>query len=371
MMKPTSSHLLARQFLAVALFLLVCSLPALAQDCRCCKTRSDGQALYDKGRYAEAKTIWLAAKELSDAGSKCKDLDALITKAQKKINQVEAAAIAEAQKKRNKAAAVARRKREAEDAVKKRLRDEAAAAEQRRREKQKSTFTMKRVVGSTYTMGSPTTEATRSKHECQHSVTVATFSIGQTEVTQAQWKAVMGGNPSNFKGDNLPVENVSWNDVQDFIKKLNQMLPAGQKPYRLPTEAEWEYAAGGGASNRTKYAGTSNDSELSKYANFCDSKCPYGWSDNQQTDGYQNTSPVGSFMPNALGLYDMSGNVCEWCQDLDSPNPSCPASYKTASGRAIRGGGWDDYGSFCRSAKRSYVKPDLKDFHFGFRLAHD
>jgi formylglycine-generating enzyme required for sulfatase activity len=218
-------------------------------------------------------------------------------------------------------------------------------------------YNMVRLKGGEFMMGSPASEPNRENDECQHKVTVSDFSIGQTEVTQAQWKAVMNSNPSYFKGDNLPVESVSWNEVQAFIKKLNEMTG---KNFRLPTEEEWEYAAGGGAGTRTRYSGTDNSAELFRYANF-----------DGNSDGFENTSPVASFKSNALGLYDMSGNVWEWCDDLYEPYSGCSVPKKIEGYRVLRGGSWFNLGGLCRSAYRNYVEPVIRFNSVGFRLAQD
>ena len=207
-------------------------------------------------------------------------------------------------------------------------------------------YPMVRVAGGTFMMGSPASEKGRDD-ECQHQVPVSSFSIGKYEVTQAQWRAVMGTNPSNFKGcDDCPVEQVSWNDVQSFIKKLKEKTG---KTYRLPTEAEWEYAARGG--NKSKgflYAGSSNLGNVAWYVDNSGSR----------------THAVGGKSPNELGLYDMSGNVWEWCQDIYKPYPGCS---RTEEGRVSRGGSWDHSSYNCRAAARDYDVPD--GGFVGFRLA--
>jgi formylglycine-generating enzyme required for sulfatase activity len=182
--------------------------------------------------------------------------------------------------------------------------------------------------------------------------------MGKTEVTQAQWKAIMGSNPSNFKGDNLPVEQVSWDDVQIFLSKLNAKTG---KTYRLPTEAEWEYAAGGGENNRTIFAGINDESSLGNYAWY-------------SANSNNTTHAVGTKQPNQLGLYDMSGNVWEWCSDwygadyyANSPqtNPKGPSS---GSYRVLRVGSWCNGASSCRVSLRDYDYPGGRYGNRGFRL---
>ena len=189
----------------------------------------------------------------------------------------------------------------------------------------------------------------------KHSVTLDNFYIGKYEVTQKQWKAIMGNNPSYFKGDDLPVENVSWHDVQEFLKKLNQRTG---KQYRLPTEAEWEYAArGGNKSEGYKYSGSDNPDQVAWY----------GKNSNLQTH------PVGQKAPNELSIYDMSGNVWEWCSDLygeyshrPETNPRGPTS---GAYRVQRGGSWNNNASYCRVANRPRHFPDYVLNNNGFRVA--
>ncbi len=192
-----------------------------------------------------------------------------------------------------------------------------------------------------------------------HSVTLFGFYIGKYEVTQAQWEAIMGGNPSYFKGDNLPVENVSWNDIQEFIQKLNQKT--GER-YRLPTEAEWEYAARGGNKSRGyKYSGSNDVGTVAWY---------------YENSG-RKTHPVGQKQPNELGIYDMSGNVQEWCQDwynysgYSSDPQTIPTGPSSGSARVIRGGSWSVDAKYTRVSCRGYWRPLNKDRYYGFRLVRE
>jgi formylglycine-generating enzyme required for sulfatase activity len=193
-----------------------------------------------------------------------------------------------------------------------------------------------------------------------HQVTLSSFYIGQYEVTQAQWKAVMGSNPSNFKGDNLPVEMVSWNDAQEFIRKLNAQTG---KRYRLPTEAEWEYAARGGSKSRGyKYSGSNTLGNVAWY------------NDNSGRD----THPVGKKLPNELGIYDMSGNVSERCSDWYGAYPASaqnnPTGASSGDYRVERGGNFASDGDCDRVAYRGFYYfsnhklPDASPY-VGFRLA--
>ncbi|MEM7374286.1 MAG: SUMF1/EgtB/PvdO family nonheme iron enzyme [Bacteroidota bacterium] len=196
-----------------------------------------------------------------------------------------------------------------------------------------------------------------------HPVTVADFYIGETEVTQQQWRTVMGSDPPRlaFPGcDACPVEGVSWEDVQAFLGKLNKQTGLA---YRLPTEAEWEYAAGGGSGQRSKWAGTDEEDRLGDYA----------WYD---SNSEFKTHPVRKKEPNALGLYDMSGNVWEWCEDdwhsdyRKAPDDGRPWVKKPrGSNRVLRGGGWGGNSGFCRVASRFGYGPSGRDSGLGFRLA--
>ena len=180
------------------------------------------------------------------------------------------------------------------------------------------------------------------------------YYMGKYEVTQALWEAVMGSNPSQFKGDNLPVEKVSWSDCQEFISKLNSMT--GRK-FRLPTEAEWEYAARGGKKSRGyQYSGSSNISDVAWYDGNSGSK----------------THPVGTKQANELGIYDMSGNVYEWCSDrygsYSSSSQTNPTGAYFMSHRVGRGGCWDCNAWYCRSSFRNGSTPDSRDSGLGLRL---
>jgi len=211
------------------------------------------------------------------------------------------------------------------------------------------------VKGGTFQMGSNDND----NEKPIHSVTVNDFYIGKYEVTQAQWRDVMGSDPSelNFKGcDQCPVERVSWNDIQDFLKKLNQKTV---KKYRLPTEAEWEFASKGGTKSKGfKYSGSDNIDEVAWYDGNSDHK----------------THPVGTKKPNELGIYDMSGNVWEWCSDWYDGNyySSSPSKNPTgaASGtyRVYRGGSWDYDAQYCRLTNRNNNYPTYRYDYVGFRV---
>ena len=214
---------------------------------------------------------------------------------------------------------------------------------------------MIKVEGGTFTMGATDEKDNPySGDKPTHQVMLSTYYIGETEVTQALWKAMMGSNLSYFYGDNLPVENVSWNDCQDFLSKLN--VKTGRH-FRLPTEAEWEFAArGGNKSNGTRYSGSNNIDEVAWY----------------DGNSVSMTHPVKTKKANELGIYDMAGNVWEWCYDWydayssnAQTNPTGPIS---GENRVGRGGGWNGGARFCRSACRGYDLPVKSDGYLGFRL---
>ncbi len=216
-------------------------------------------------------------------------------------------------------------------------------------------FVMVKVSGGTFTMGATSEmENPDDDEKPTHQVTLSSYYIGETEVTQALWKAVMGSNPSHFKGDNLPVEQVSWNDCQTFISKLNALTG---KRFRLPTEAEWEFAArGGNQSRHTKYSGSSRINDVAWY--------------NINSGG--ETNPVKTKQPNELGIYDMSGNVYEWCQDWKGSYSSYAQTNPTGAGsgskRVIRGGCWLNSPGYCRSSKRGGDSPGISSQFHGLRL---
>ena len=216
---------------------------------------------------------------------------------------------------------------------------------------------MVRVEGGTFTMG-----ATEEQKEAYfdsnrakptHKVTLSSFSICKHEVTQEEWEVVMGSNPSEFKGRRMPVEHVSWNDCQIFIEKLNQLTG---KKYRMLTEAEWEYAArGGNMSKGYKFSGSNTLDNVAWHDDNCGDK----------------THEVMTKSPNELGLYDMTGNVEEWCQDWDDDYSASeqkdPKGPSTGTARIIRGGAWYDSSHGCLVARRASDEPSFA--FFGLRLA--
>ena len=218
------------------------------------------------------------------------------------------------------------------------------------------TFKMLRVEGGTFDMKETVSSGFLglSTKEIIQKTTLSDYYIGKTEVTQALWKAVMGNNPSTFKGDNLPVESVSWNDCQKFISKLNSMTGLD---FRLPTEAEWEFAArGGNRSNHYQYSGSDNLDDVAWYG----------------SNSGGETHAVATKNPNELGLYDMSGNVWEWCSDwyggYSSSSQSNPKGPSSGSSRVNRGGSWVSNARLCRSSLRGSDAPGRSGDYLGLRL---
>jgi formylglycine-generating enzyme required for sulfatase activity len=240
-----------------------------------------------------------------------------------------------------------------------------------------NTIGMKLVLipAGTFLMGSPDADKDADPDEKpRHRVRITRpFYLGTTEVTQGQYRAVTGENPSHFKGsDDLPVENVSWNDAIAYCNKLSELeglkpyyqfgpgVPSGGDGYRLPTEAEWEYACRAGST--TRYSFGDDAASLGEYA----------WFDGNSGE---KTHPVGQKRPNAWGLYDMHGNVWEWCRDgwdadyyKNSPVAD-PLGPSQAAFRVIRGGGWNFNPRHARSANRDWITPGLRYDFLGFRLA--
>ena len=232
----------------------------------------------------------------------------------------------------------------------------------------------KKVPAGTFTMGSPSSESGRYDRETQHEVTLTNdYMMGTYEVTQEQWEAVMGNNPSKWTGDKLPVERISWYDAIEFCNELSKLV--GREPvyningtsttcdftkngFRLPTEAEWEYAARGGEGTEYLiYSGSDNLSNVGWYYSNSGSK----------------THTIGQKEPNKLGLYDMSGNVYEWCWDwytYDLSSDTDPKGPSSGSYRVKRGGSWDSGSRDCRSAIRSSGSPSGSSYFIGFRLVY-
>ena len=232
-------------------------------------------------------------------------------------------------------------------------------------------FNMVRVDGGTFMMGCEDGDAEKNEKPV-HEVTLSSYSIGETEVTQALWQAVMGKNPSNFKGDNLPVESMTWKDCQEFIENLNSLTG---KRFRLPTEAEWEYAARGGSkSHGYKYSGSDSIDDVAWFwENSGDSRLSGEYKSRVVSKNNCRTHPVKSKQSNELGLYDMSGNVWEWCHERLGDYPSTPQTNPMgASGvfhpRLIRGGSYFCKMNDCRSSNR-YGMGMYRSVDLGLRLA--
>jgi formylglycine-generating enzyme required for sulfatase activity len=209
-------------------------------------------------------------------------------------------------------------------------------------------------VGS-FTMGSPRNELGRKLDDRKvHNVIISKpFYIGKYEVTQKEYVAVMGKNPSRHRNENNPVECISWFDAMEFCKKLNKYgknIPNGYK-FDLPTEAQWEYACRAGTTTSLN-----SGKNITSETGVCYNLDEVGWySENSGNEPHN----VGLKKPNAWGIYDMHGNVMEWCSDCSRPKGSC---------RVVRGGGFFNFPKECRSAKHSIIEPDVRDFFLGFRI---
>jgi formylglycine-generating enzyme len=215
----------------------------------------------------------------------------------------------------------------------------------------------------TFLMGSPPDEKNRERIESQHKIRLSNgWFMGIHPVTQAQWRTVMGTNPSRFPGDTLPVEQVTWHECHEFCKRLTVM---DGKPYRLPTEAEWEFACRAGTTTPFHFGETISTDQ----ANF-DGKYVHG--DGQEGTCRQKTTPVGVFPPNAWGLYDFHGNVWEWCKDWYGPYPIEDSEDYDGplhgAERVIRGGAWNQIPKRCRSAYRERADPMKRRKDVGFRI---
>jgi sulfatase modifying factor 1 len=219
------------------------------------------------------------------------------------------------------------------------------------------------IPAGTFMMGSPTKEKGRSKYETQHMVTLTKgFYLAIHPVTQAAWQEVMGNNPSYFQGSDLPVEEVTWDDCRKFLRKLSKRDGHG---YRLPTEAEWEFACRAGTTTPFFFGKTISTDQVNYNPNDPSGRAKKG--------AYRDeTTPVGGFPPNAWGLYDMHGNVWEWCNDWYGPYPkeeaADPQGPANGGYRVLRGGSFFSYAKSARSALRDWFGP-YRDNHVGFRAA--
>jgi len=334
------------------------------------KLKTEGQRAYDAGNYQKAIELWGAAKNCSDlpAGN---NLQVLINKAKANIADRDGDGTPDSRDNCPSQAGPASnqgcpppppdRDRDGTPDSRDNCPSQAGPASNQGCPVPVSNFEMVLVRGGTFTMGCTSEQGSDCDDDEKpaHRVMVSDFYIGKYEVTQKEWREVMGSNPSDFENcDACPVENVSWDDIQDFLSKLNAKTG---KSYRLPTEAEWEYAARGGSSSRGyKYAGSNSLNEVAWYDDNSGSK----------------THPVGQKKANELGLYDMSGNVWEWCADdwhgSYSGAPSTGRAWidsPRASDRVLRGGSWGNNARRCRVSNRFFSTPSGRNDYLGFRLA--
>lgn len=243
------------------------------------------------------------------------------------------------------------------------------------------------IQGGAFMMGSPADEMRRGKDEVRHRVVLSGFHLAPYEVTQREYREIMKASPSNFSGDALPVENVAWYEAVLYCNERSKkegLTPAyvlsgsEERPvvawnrsangYRLPTEAEWEYACRAGSLSPFNTGGNISAGQTNYYGRY-----PYN---NAPSQVYrEKTVPVGSFAPNAWGLYDMHGNVWEWCWDVygeyAAGEQKGPAGAEAGALRVNRGGGWNDFGRHLRSAYRAAHNPENRTFNIGFRVARN
>ena len=240
------------------------------------------------------------------------------------------------------------------------------------------------ISAGTFTMGSPEDERWRETDEVQHEVTLRSYLIGKHEITQAEYRTLMGSNPSHFEGDNRPVETVSWYDAVRYCNALsehegltvayaidgeNVRWNREANGYRLPTEAEWEYACRAGTTSPFSTGRNITVEQSNWYSSY-----PY--IEGEGGGAYRRqTVDVDEFEPNAWGLSNMHGNVSEWCWDYygayGTQSQDNPAGVETGRNRVARGGGWYDYAKHVRSAYRSVAPPDYTDYKRGFRIARN
>ena len=224
-----------------------------------------------------------------------------------------------------------------------------------------------RIPAGSFMMGTKFGPKVSDNELPQHKVTITkSFFMGKYEVTQGQLEAVMGSNPSEFKGQNRPVEKVSWDDIRRFVRRLN--AKEGSRDYRLPTEAEWEYACRAGTTTPFSFGNTISANTQANY----NGNYPYGGG--AKGKYRKTTTAVGSFPANSFGLYDMHGNVYEWVQDIykdtayDDHARNDPVYEKSGSYRVSRGGSWDADAGYARCANRGYFDPDRRFSGIGFRV---
>lgn len=328
-------------------------------------TRSSSESIQtlNQEKHRLQQQIDAARKDVEAKGKEVESLKKQLNDTLQELNKANAALKEYRDKEeRERQAKLEAERKEAERKAKEECERKAREAEARRKaEEEKKRGIIKvgnvkliHVEGGTFTMG----EGSNA-----HKVTLSSYYIGETPVTQELWKDVTGKTPSSFKGDQRPVESVSWDDCQDFIKKLNQKTG---KKFRMLTEAEWEFAARGGNKSRGyEYAGSNNINEVAWYTENSYKK-------GSSSPNY-GTHPVMQKKPNELGIYDMSGNVWEWCQDCygdykkgPQTNPTGPAS---GAGRVLRGGSWYNDAWYCRLSYRFDGSPDFAYYNLGFRLA--